>query len=136
MKPFSIKKEPTPLTIKSYATTLEKAFENIAKGMFTYIMQEQEIEPVGGYTINLKGKTSEELLVKWISTLQYLHSHHDLVFGYFSVTIDEKQNLTGQIFGQKHTPQLGEELSEIRIIPNSIEITKKNHYTLEARFSE
>lgn len=136
MKPFTIKKEPQPLTITSYGSNLNKAFENIAKGLFAYIMQEQEIEPVGQYTINLKGTSSEDLLLKWLNMLQFLHTHHDLVFGFFSVSIDEKQNLTSQIFGQKHTPQLGDETITPKVLPKSIEIIKKSQYKIQASFTE
>jgi SHS2 domain-containing protein len=136
MKPFTIKKETQPITITSHGSSLNKAFENIAKGMFTYVMNEEEIEPVGQYTINLIGASSQELLLKWISMLQYLHTHHDLVFGYFSVAIENDKQLTGQVFGQKHTPQLGAEPSTLKVVPDSVEITKKSQYKIQASFTK
>jgi len=134
MKPFTIKKDTQPLTITSHGSSLNKAFENIAKGMFTYLLQDEEVEPVGQYTINLTGETSKDLLVKWITMLQFLHTHHDLVFGYFSVTIDDQQ-LTGHIFGKKHQPQLGNEPTSLIVMPETIEITKTSHYKIQASFT-
>lgn len=132
MRPFTIKTEADKIHITSYGSTMGKTFENIAKGIFAHINNEEDPDPVGQYTVNLSGKSTNDLLKKWIHTLFYLHSHHDLIFHYFKVSINDNQ-LNGQIFGKKHTPQLGASITLSSVIEDSISLSEQK--TIKATVS-
>lgn len=102
MKTYELIDHTADIGVKAYGKTLSEAFQNAAKGMFDIITDSSEIESVGQYNISLDAQDLEQLLVDFLSELLYLHSANNLVFGFFKVDLDEKQNsLSATIFGEK-----------------------------------
>ena len=91
MKTYELIDHTADVGIKAYGSSISKAFENAAKGMFDIITDKSEIESIGQYDIKIKSQDLEQLLVDWLSELLYLHSAKNLVFGFFKVEIDEKE---------------------------------------------
>ena len=102
MKTFELIDHTADVGIKAYGKNLSEAFENAARGMFNVIANDSEIENTGQYNIELQADNMEQLLVDWLSELLFLHSANNLVFGFFKVNLDEKNNkLSATVFGEK-----------------------------------
>jgi SHS2 domain-containing protein len=102
MKTFELIDHTADVGVKAYGKNLSEAFENAAKGMFNVIANNSEIENTGQYNIELQADNLEQLLVDWLSELLFLHSTNNLVFGFFKVNLDEKNNkLSATVFGEK-----------------------------------
>ncbi len=102
MKIYELIDHTADVGIKAYGKTISEAFENAAKAMFEIITDNSEIESIGQYNIELAAPDLEQLLVDWLSELLYINTTKNLVFGFFKVEINEKENkLSAKIFGEK-----------------------------------
>ena len=103
MKQYELIDHTADVGVKAYGKNLSEAFENAAKGMFDIITDCSEIDSVGQYDIQLKASDLEQLLVDWLSELLFLNSAKNLVFGFFKVELDEKNNrLSAHVFGESY----------------------------------
>ena len=102
MKKYELIEHTADVGVKAFGKNISEAFENAGKAMFDIITDESEIETIGQYDIELKAPDLEQLLVDWLSELLYLNTALNLVFSFFKVDIDEKNNsLKGRVFGEK-----------------------------------
>jgi SHS2 domain-containing protein len=125
MKNYELIEHTADVAIRAYGKNISEAFSNAAKGMFDIITDNSEIDSVGEYEINLQAKDLEQLLVDWLSELLFLNSAKNLVFGFFNVNVDDKNNsLTAHIFGEKY------DISKHKI---GIEIKAVTYHILEVR---
>ena len=93
--------------IKAYGESLSECFESAAKGMFDIIADESKINEIGERIIELESDDIDQLLVDWLSELLFLHSSRNILFGYFSVDLDEpnkrlKATIKGEEFNQSN----------------------------------
>jgi SHS2 domain-containing protein len=88
---YSIIEHTADLGITATGTTLNQAFEEVARGMFAIMTNDGLIENRVKKTVTIEGTGDLELLVvDWLSELLYLRDVKGLVFGDFSVTVTEK----------------------------------------------
>jgi len=101
-EPYELIDHTADICIKAFGKNLSECFENAARGMFDIITDKSEIENIGQYDIELEAYDLSQLLVDWLSELLYLHSAYNLVFGFFKVNLDKKNNkMFGRVFGEK-----------------------------------
>ena len=136
MKKYELIDHTADIAVKAYGDTLENSFENAAKAMFDIITDSSEVENTGQYDIKLKADDLEQLLVDWLSELLYLHSANNLVFGFFKVELDKKNNeLTGRVFGEKLNMSKHKIGSEIKAVTyHMLEIRKKKPFHVQILF--
>ena len=122
--------------VKAHGKTLSEAFENAAKAMFDIITDNSEIESIGQYDIKLESDNLEQLLVDWLSELLFLNSAKNLVFGFFKVDIDEKNNsLSATVFGEKYNISKHKIGAEIKAVTYHIlEVKNKKPYHVQVLF--
>jgi len=98
---FRIIEHTADIGIEAYGKTLEEAFENAAKGMFSIMTGGGKIDRKVKREIEIPFDMDEEqLLVDWLSELLYIHDVEHLVFGEFDVKIDSK--LIGKAYGEEY----------------------------------
>lgn len=73
------------LGIKVEAPTLPTLFERTAWGMFRLLTNLETVQPRKSYTVTVAGEDWEDLLVQWLSELNFLHVTEYVLFGTFSV---------------------------------------------------
>jgi len=136
MKTYEFIDHTADIGIKAYGKTLSEAFENAAKGMFSIITDNSEIENIGQYDITLSADDLEQLLVDWLSELLYLHSAKNLVFGFFKIELDENKNkLSAKIFGEKLNMSKHKAGAEIKAVTYHIlEVKNKKPYYVKVLF--
>lgn len=136
MKTYELIDHTADVGVKACGDTLAEAFEEAAKAMFDIITDKSEIENVGQYTIELKADDLEQLLVDWLSELLFLNSANNLVFGFFKIDLDEKNNsLSAKIFGEKYDISKHKVGTEIKAVTyHMLEVKKKKPYYIKILF--
>ena len=136
MKTYELIDHTADVGVKAYGTNLSEAFEHAAKAMFDIITDNSEIENTGQYEIILEAPDLEQLLVDWLSELLFLNSANNLVFGFFKVELDEKNNsLKGRVFGEKFTLSKHKIGTEIKAVTyHMLEVRKKKPYHVQVLF--
>ena len=136
MKTYELIEHTADVGIKAYGKNISEAFENAAKGMFDIITDKSEIEAVGEYEIHLEAQDLEQLLVDWLSELLFLNSAKNLVFSFFKVELDEKNNsLSAHVFGEKYNISKHKIGMEIKAVTYHIlEVRNKRPYNVQVLF--
>ena len=136
MKTYELIEHTADVGIKAYGKNISEAFENAAKGMFDIITDKSEVEAVGEYEIHLEAPDLEQLLVDWLSELLFLNSAKNLVFSFFKVELDEKNNsLSAHVFGEKYTISKHKIGMEIKAVTYHIlEVRNKRPYHVQVLF--
>ncbi len=99
---FRIIEHTADIGIEAYGKTLEEAFENAAKGMFSIMTGGGKIESKIVREIKIPfDMDAEQLLVDWLSELLYIRDVEHLVFGEFDVKIDKE--LVGKAYGEEYS---------------------------------
>jgi len=136
MKTYELIDHTADVGVIAYGKTLSEAFEYAAKAMFDIITDNSEIESIGQYNIKLEAPDLEQLLVDWLSELLFLNSAKNLVFGFFKVYLDEKNNsLTATIFGDKYDISKHKIGAEIKAVTYHIlEVKNKKPFHVQVLF--
>ena len=100
MKRYEIFEHTADIGIIAHGLTLEEAFENAAKGMFSLISP-KKIEKKEKKLIEVHREgDDEQLVVDFLSELLYIHDVENYVFGEFNVKINDV--LTAEAWGEKY----------------------------------
>jgi SHS2 domain-containing protein len=136
MKKYELIDHTADIAIKAYGKNLSEAFENAAKAMFDIITDNSEIESIGQYDIELEAPDLEQLLVDWLSELLYLNTARNLVFGFFKVELDDKNNkLKAKIFGDKFDLSKHKIGAEIKAVTyHMLSVRNKRPYNVQVLF--
>ena len=130
MESYNTFEHTADIGIEAYGSTLEEAFENAAKGMFSIITDGSAIAPVEKRDIELPvDSDKEQLLVDWLSELLYINDVDGMVFGDFKVKIDGK--LVGEAWGEKYDREkhgYGAEIKAVTYHMLQIKRNKKGFY--------
>jgi SHS2 domain-containing protein len=99
---YTIIEHTADIGLEAHGKNLEEAFENIARGMFAIITDESIIKYKVKKEIILPiERDMEQLVIDWLSELLYLSEISGLVFGKFSVTINDK--LRAEAWGEPYS---------------------------------
>ncbi len=74
--------------LRATGTTIEKAFCEAARGLFSLMIDVDAVKPRAEYAVHLKAASDAELLVDWLSELLAQKELSGLVFSSFEVQID------------------------------------------------
>ncbi len=135
-EPYEIIDHTADIGIRAFGKNISEAFENAAKGMFDIITDESEIENIGQYDIVLEAPDLEQLLVDWLSELLFLNTSKNIVFSFFKVEIDDKENrLKGRVFGDKYSISKHKIGTEIKAVTyHMLEVRNKRPYHVQVLF--
>jgi len=136
MKKYNLIDHTADIGIKAYGKSLSEAFENAAKGMFDIITDNSEVDSVGQYDVELSADDLEQLLVDFLSELLYLNSAKSLVFGFFKVSLDQKQKkLNAKVFGEKFDFSKHKIGTEVKAVTyHMLEIKENKKYSIQVLF--
>ncbi|RLG78118.1 MAG: archease [Thermoprotei archaeon] len=102
---FRYREHTADVIIEAWGPTLEAAFEEAAKAMFTLITDIEKVEPREEFSIEVKGFDLENLLYQWLEELLYYHDSQNLVFSKFQVMeisrVGEDYLLKAKVYGEK-----------------------------------
>jgi len=131
MEDYNTFEHTADIGIEAYGRTLEEAFGNAAKGMFSIITNGSRVEAVEKRHIELPVDSDEEqLLVDFLSELLYINDVEEMVFGDFDVKIDDKL-LVADAYGEKYDRSkhgYGTEIKAVTYHMLQIKRNKKGFY--------
>ncbi len=90
--------------IKVYGSTLEDIFVNAAFGMFSLMVDPQEIKVEVTRELEVSSFDTESLLVKWLNELLYLHETEGELYRDFEIIHLDEKSLRARVWGGKGHP--------------------------------
>ncbi len=100
-KEFEILNHTADVGIIAYGSTMNEAFANAAKGMFSLITNLEDVEEVEHRDIELTAPDQESLLVAWLNELIYLFDVENILFKRFDITQLSNTYLKARSYGHK-----------------------------------
>jgi len=87
--------------IKIFGKSIKDLFINAAYGMFDVMADISNVKQVIAEDIDVAGDNHEELLVNWLSELNFVFITNGLIFNKFEITRMTTNELTGSAIGEK-----------------------------------
>ena len=87
--------------IKVFGNSIEELFVNAAYGLFDTITDADKIESQIAETVEVSGIDKEELLVNWLSELNYLFVTESKIFNKFEIEHFGENDLSATALGEK-----------------------------------
>ncbi|HUV57039.1 MAG TPA: archease [Dehalococcoidales bacterium] len=100
-KEFEILDHTADVGIIAYGASVNQAFANAAKGLFSLITELDSIEELFHRDIELVAPDRESLLVEWLNELIYLFDVENVVFKRFDITELNDTRLKARSYGEK-----------------------------------
>ena len=88
------------LCIRVYGESLENLMVNAGKAIMDLITDTKTVKNSKEMPIKIRGETDEELLVKWLQEILYIHQVKKMVFNNFKVRLKNRKLATGKAFGE------------------------------------
>jgi len=110
MKEYETFEHEADVGVRGFGRTMEEAFQNGAKALFSVMVELDKVDPKKKVEINCEAPDSETLFVEWLNELLSTSDIKDIVFSEFEVKIDENK-LSGFAYGEeldqeKHRPKI------------------------------
>ncbi|MGD2249307.1 MAG: archease [Candidatus Methanofastidiosia archaeon] len=102
MEPYELLDHEADVGVRGWGTTVEEAFEHGAEGMFSVMVDIDNVNPDTEIIITVEADDLESLFVEWLNELLAQKDIVELVFSEFSVDIKENETilLTGKVRGE------------------------------------
>jgi SHS2 domain-containing protein len=98
------------------APTLACLFETAAAGLFDLITDVGAVEDRARHDLSVSASDHEELLVRWMAELLYLHDAEGLVFGRFEVDEITPTSLRARAWGEAFDPRKHPVKTELKAV--------------------
>ena len=98
---YEILDHTADVCLRVYGKSFEEILKNAALGMMELITDREKVEPSEPVQIKAEGETREELLVRWLQEILYLHQVKKMFFHHFEVDRVTEIQVTGKAFGEK-----------------------------------
>ena len=100
MDDYEIFEHEADFGIRGYGETLEKAFENGAKALFSVMVDLNTVKAAKKVTVDCSAADYEVLFIEWLNALLSEMDLRRMLFSNFSVTLS-RYLLHGEAFGEK-----------------------------------
>ncbi len=101
--PFEILEHTADAGVRGSGTTLEEAFAEAARGMFSLMVDLEAVRPARDVRVELEEDSLENLLVSWLAELLAQRDIEGLVFSRFELRIEPTEGrwrLCAQAWGE------------------------------------
>lgn len=102
MKAFTFFEHTADVGILAQGKTLGKLFSNSATALFDFITDLKSVEKKTTRTIELECYDREELLVRWLSELLFIHEASHLLLVHFDITFIRGGRLRAEASGEPY----------------------------------
>ena len=100
-KDFEIVDHTADVGIIAYGASMNQAFANAAKALFSLIAELDNVEEVLHRDIELLAPDQESLLVDWLNELIYLFDTENIIFKRFDIIELNDTQLKARSYGEK-----------------------------------
>jgi protein archease len=98
------------------APTAEGVFETAARALFETLCDTSLVEPRLERSIQVMGSDREEMLIRWLAELLYLHDAEELLFSRFEVLELSEEGLRGRASGEPFAPERHRIRGEVKAV--------------------
>ena len=88
---FEVLEHVSETGIKAYGDSIEAAFANAARAMFSIITDLDKVKTSQDLKIKLRANNHQELLVDWLNELLFHFDSKGLLFSQFDLHIEDKE---------------------------------------------
>ena len=122
--------------VRVFGNSLEEIFIGSSKAMMGIITDVEKVDPSMEISIKADGENYEELLVKWLQEILYLHEVKKMVFKDFKIKIENGTRAVGKAYGEKIDVDRHEFYSNIKAVTyhNLKIISSKDKYRVDIVF--
>jgi len=115
---------------------MEEIFVGSSKAMMEIITDVEKVNPSKEILIRARGENYEELLVKWLQEILYLHEVKKMVFKDFEIKIENGTKAVGKAYGEKIDVDRHEFYSNVKAVTyhNLKIISSKDKYRVDIVF--
>ncbi len=114
------------IRIRVFGETLKDLFNNAAYALFDLITDAEKIEHHLAETVEVSGTDKEELMVNWLSELNFLFLTESHLFNKFEIERMTETELTATVLGEKYNPHRHQIKNEIKAVTfHDLEIVQK-----------
>lgn len=102
--------------IKIYGTSLAELFSNAALGLFDIIANLNKVNPNTERSIEIEATDREDLLVSWLSELNYLFFTERVIYKEFQIENIGDTSLSARVHGEKVDYDRHEIYTEVKAV--------------------
>ena len=101
MGSFQILEHTGEIGILAHGATPSEAFNQAAKGMFSFMVDLEAVEESGARAVEVEGSDMEALLVAWLNELIFIFDVEGTVFKEFLIQEMDSTHLKAVCYGEK-----------------------------------
>lgn len=116
MKKFEHIDHTADAGIKVYGNSLKEVFENAALGLFDIIANLEKVRDKTERSLEVEGVDRENLLVNWLSELNYLFFTEKEIYRDFQIKTLNDSTLTAKVKGEKLDTERHEIYTEVKAV--------------------
>ena len=102
MKKFDFIEHTADIGLRAYGETLAEAFANAALGMFSLMVELEDVDEKESRQVEVKADDVEGLLFEWLNSLLYYFDVEMLLFQRFDIIEFEGTRLTATCYGEQY----------------------------------
>jgi SHS2 domain-containing protein len=131
--PFEVIDHTADVGIVARGATLAEAFANAATGMFSLMVELEEVAEREERRISVEAADLEGLLIAWLSELLFILDVEELVFSRFEVDRISATRLEGRAFGERLDRQRHPRGTAVKAVTRHMLRVGEADYGYEAR---
>lgn len=97
---YEILDHPADVLVRVYGDTFEELLVNSSKAMMDVLTDRTKVRPEKKIDIRVSGNSPEELLIRWLEEIHYIHEVEAMLFADFEVSIYDETSITGVGVGE------------------------------------
>jgi protein archease len=113
---YEILDHTADLCIRVTGRDFKDFLRNASLAMMDQITDRDKVEPSVKETIEVTGETNEEILVRLLSEILYLHETSKLVFNDIRVEVSNENKVVAELQGERYYPRKHELYLEIKAV--------------------
>ncbi len=111
---FEVFEHTADIGVRVFGRDLAELLRNAALALMTLITDRESVRPDEKTVFELEAETGEELLIKMLSEILYLHQARKMVFCEAEMELTDGYRLKGRLNGEKIDPGRHELLLDIK----------------------
>ncbi|MBE9503740.1 MAG: archease [Proteobacteria bacterium] len=116
MKKYKIIDHTSDLGFEFYGDHLKELFVVAGEGLFSAIIDCEEVLCVEHFEIELEGADLEDLMVNWLRELLYLHQVKRMLLKRFEILEIDEAKLKGRVSGEKYEERRHNIMREVKAV--------------------
>lgn len=134
-KEFELIDHTADVGIVAHGASINQAFANAARGLFSIITDLDDIKEVTHRDIEVTAPDQESLLVGWLNELIYLFDTENIIFNRFDITRLSNTHLKARAYGEKVDSSRHELKTGVKAATyHMLKVKKNNGYQAQVLF--